>query len=122
MAMIESIACDIPRVLIGNVANKGGYVSGIPTDFEVEIPVLVSARGVQGIQTGGLPPALLAHTLRDRVAPVNLELAAYNTGSKELLFQLIMMDPWSRSEAQARGLLDAILALPYHADMRAHYR
>ena len=120
--IIEAIACDIPRVAIGNIQNVGNFVPGIPADFEVEIPTLVSRRGIEGIQTQGLPRALLSHILRDRVAPVNLELEAYNTGSKELLFQLVMMDPWSRSEAQARQLIDEVLALPYHAEMRAHYR
>jgi alpha-galactosidase len=120
--IIESIFCDIPRVIIGNIQNSNDFVPGIPRDFEVEIPTLVSKRGIQGIRTLGLPKALLAHVLRDRVAPVNLELEAYERGSKELLLQLIMLDPWTRSEGQARQLLDEILALPYHEEMRAHYR
>ena len=53
---------------------------------------------------------------------MNLELEAYEQGSRELLVQLILMDPWSRSLEQARALLDDILALPYHERMCAHYR
>ena len=60
MPLIESIACDIPRVLIGNVLNTGDFVPGIPRDFAVEIPTLVSKRGIEGIQTEGLPDAVLA--------------------------------------------------------------
>ena len=120
--IIESIAYDIPRVIIGNIQNRGSLVPGIPEDFEVEVPTLVSARGIEGIQTRGLPKAVLAHILRDRVAPVNLELEAYNTGSRELLLQLIMMDPWNRSEEQAVGLLEEIFALPYYGELRTHYR
>ncbi len=120
--IIESITCDIPRVVIGNIQNSGDFVPGVPRDFEVEIPTLVSKRGVQGIQTRGLPEPLLAYILRDRVAPVNLELEAYDKGDKGLLLQLILMDPWSRSEQQARGLLEEILALPYHEEMRRHYQ
>jgi alpha-galactosidase len=121
--IIESVACDIPRVTFGgNIMNRGSLVPGIPEDFEVEVPALISRRGVQGIQTNGLPPALLAHTLRDRVAPINLELDAYNQGSRELLTQLILMDPWSRSVEQARGFVDAVMALEYHDEMRRHYR
>jgi alpha-galactosidase len=120
--IIESIACDIPRVVIGNIQNTYQYVPGIPSDFEVEIPILFSKRGMQGIHTQGLPAALLAHTLRDRVAPTNLELAAFEQGSKDLLLQLILTDPWSRSEKQARAFLDEILALPYHEEMRQHYQ
>ncbi len=119
--LIEAIACDIPRVLIVNILNDGDFVPGVPRDFQVEVPALVSKRGIQGIQTNGLPPELVAYIFRDRIAPVELELEAYETGSRELLFQLIMMDPWSRSEKQALGLLDEILALPYHEEMREHY-
>ncbi len=120
--IIESIACDIPRVLIGNIQNTGDYVPGVPRDIAVEIPTLVSKRGIQGIRTHGLPKPLVGYILRDRVAPVNIELQAYEERSRELLHQLVMMDPWTRSEDQARALVDDILALPYHEEMRQHYR
>lgn len=119
--LVESILCDVPRVLQVNIQNRGGYVPGIPQDFEVEIPALVSGRGIQGIQTGGLPPALIAHTLRDRVACVEVELDAYVKHSRTLLLQLILMDPWSRSEKQAAAMLDEILALPHQRAMREHF-
>jgi alpha-galactosidase len=120
--LIEAMVCDIPRIIIANIFNTGNFVPGVPTDFEVEIPTLVSKRGIQGVQTGGLPGPLLDYLLRDRVAPVNLELEAYRIGSKELLLQLLLMDPWTRSEQQARNLLEDILALPYHEAMRHYYR
>ena len=79
-------------------------------------------RGIQGIKTDGLPPALTAYIVRDRVAPIEVELEAYQSGSKELLLQLILMDPYTQSEGQACRLLDEILALPFHEEMRQHYR
>ena len=120
--LIESIACDVPGTYIVNVVNDGEYVPGIPRDFAVEIPALVSARGIQGIRTNSLPAPLLAHIVRDRVAPVRMELAAYTQGSRESLLQLLLMDPWTRSEAQADDLLESILTLPYHGEMQRHYR
>jgi len=119
--MIEALACDIPRVLVSNIPNSGDFVPGVPRNFAVEIPTLVSKRGIQGIKTDGLPPALTAYIVRDRVAPIEVELEAYRTGSKELLLQLIFMDPYTTSEVQARQLLDDILALPFHQEMRQHY-
>jgi alpha-galactosidase/6-phospho-beta-glucosidase family protein len=119
--MIEALACDIPRVLIGNIPNAGDFVPGVPHNFAVEIPTLVSKRGIQGIQTDGLPQPLIAHILRDRVASIEVELEAYLTGSKKLLEQLILMDPYTRSQEQARKLLDDILALPFHEEIRQHY-
>jgi alpha-galactosidase len=120
--LIESIACDVPRVLIGNVLNSGDFVPGIPRDFAVEIPTLVSRRGIEGIQTKGLPDAVLAQIWRDRVGPVTIELAAYDDGSRERLLELILADPWTHSLSQAEGMLDEILAMPENAEMRAHYR
>lgn len=120
--IIESIVCDIPRVIIGNIPNSGDFVPGVPRDIAVEIPLLVSKRGIEGIQTHGLPQPLVDYILRDRVAPVRIELEAYEKGSKELLLQLIMMDPWTRSLDQARALMDDILAMPGNEEMHAHYR
>ncbi len=119
--LLESLAFDIPREIIVNVANKGSYVPGIPADFSAEVPAHVSKRGIQPIQTDGLPPSVLAYALRDCVAPWNLELAAYTEHNKQYLLELIMMDPWTRSEKQAQALLDDILALPQLAVMRDYY-
>jgi alpha-galactosidase len=121
--IVEAIACDLPRVIYGvNLLNRGSYVAGVPQDFEIEVPALVSKRGIQPIQTDGLPPALIAHTLRDRVAPVELELAAYLAGSRDLLVQMILMDAWARSETQVRAFVDEVMALPHYAELAAHYQ
>lgn len=120
--MIEALICDIPRVIISNIPNNGEYVPGVPRDFQVEVPALVSRRGIQGIQTSGLPPAALSHLLRDCVAPVNLELEAYTHGNRAMLLELIMQDPWTHSMQQASAMLDEVLAMPEHTAMREHYR
>ncbi|MCD6357798.1 MAG: alpha-glucosidase/alpha-galactosidase [Thermoproteales archaeon] len=120
--LIESLACGRERVLQVNILNRGALIPGIPQDFAVELPALVSSRGVQGIQTSGLPRRITAYILRDRVAPVEVELEAYESGDRELLVQLVMMDPWTRSREQAERLVEGILSLPYHEEMRKHYR
>ena len=120
--IVESVSRDVPRVVIVNTLNRDEYVEGVPRDFEVEIPALVSRRGIQGIKTTGLPRAVIAHILRDRVAPVEMELAAYEQGSRALLMQLVLMDKWTQSVRHANDLIDAIFALPYHQELREHYR
>jgi alpha-galactosidase len=120
--VIESIACDLPRVLVGNVLNTGGLVPGVPADFAVEVPIRVNAAGVEGLPTRELPRAVLARLWRDRLAPVELELAAYAQRSRELLQQLILTDPYTRSLDQAAALLEDILAMPGHEALRRHYR
>jgi alpha-galactosidase len=120
--LIEALACDIEHKIIVNIPNKGSCVQGIPEDFEVEIPAIVSGRGIQGIQAHPLPPAVLAYLLRDRIAPVEMELQALIHQDKNLLLSLIMMDPWCTSEAQAARLLDEILNLPCNKEMKEYYR
>jgi alpha-galactosidase len=120
--LIESIACDVPRVFMLNFQNSGGFVAGIPRDFEVEAPARASGRGVEGMKARELPKQVVAYILRERVAPVEVELEAYRTGSREVLLQLILMDKWCTSKEQASAFLDEILALPYHGEMREHFR
>ena len=120
--LVESMACDISRTFQVNITNDGDFVHGVPLDFEVEVPGTVGRKGIQGIKTKGLPKPLISHVLRDRVAPVEIELEAYESGSRELLLQLIMMDPWTESEEQAKGLLQDMLALPRLKEMREHYK
>ncbi len=120
--IIESIACDIPRTFIVNIPNRGSYVPGVPTDFAVEVPGLVSKRGIQGIQTDGLPPLPLSYLLRDRVVPVELELEAYDQHSRHLLEELVCMDPWTRSTRQAHDFVHELLAMQGHAEMESYYR
>lgn len=120
--MIESLACDIPRVLIGNIPNRGELVPGLPQNVAVEVPCLVSKRGIEGVRTQPLPGPIVTRIFRDRIAPMEAELAAYQQGSRDLLLELVMMDPFTHSLDQARTVLDEILALPYHTEMRQHYR
>jgi alpha-galactosidase len=120
--LIESIACDVPRGLIGNVANAGEHVSGLPRDVAVEVPLAVSRTGVEPVPTAPLPDAIVGYAWRDYIAPVELELAALNEGSRSTLLELVLNDPWTKSERQAGDLLDAVLAMPGHEDMREHYR
>lgn len=119
--LLEAVAFDVPRVLIGNILNSGDFVPGIPRDVAVEIPMLVSKRGIAGIQTRRLPEAALAQILRDRVGPVTIELAALEEGSRERLLELILADPWTTSLSQAEALLEEILAMPEHGELREWY-
>ena len=120
--LIESVAGDIPRPHVINTLNRGHLVPGIPEDFEVEISALCSADGIRPITATPLPKHIVAHILRDRVAPVEMELAAYENGSLEMLKELVLMDKWAVSSRQVDGFVGEILDLPYHSEMKAHYR
>ncbi|MHB8277066.1 MAG: family 4 glycosyl hydrolase [Candidatus Humimicrobiaceae bacterium] len=120
--IIESLAYNIPREIIVNILNEGEFVEGVPKDFQVEIPAIVDKNGIKGKKVSKLPQPVMSYMLRDRVAPVELEISAFENGSRELLLNLILMDPWTRSKKQATDLLNDILSLPYHERLRNHYK
>lgn len=120
--IIESIACDLPRTFIVNLPNTENYVPGVPRDFAVEIPARVDGQGIHGLMTDGLPTEVLGYLVRDRVVPWEVELAAYQQGSRRILEELVALDPWTRSMRQARAFVDELLSMPGHEEMKAHYR
>jgi len=93
----------------------------VPRDYEVECRALVSGRGIQGIRMKPLSRELLAYLYRDRIAPVETELRAFETGNVRLLEQLVLMDPWTRSLDQAQSLIGDILNMPCNRDMKEYY-
>lgn len=120
--LIEALHCGVERTVIVNILNDGDYIQGIPRDFQVEIPAFCSAKGVQGIRCNPLPRHILSFIYREKIAPCEMELAAFEQGDYDLLLAMVLMDPFTKSEAQARSLLDGILDLPWNEPMRQHYK
>ena len=119
--LVESLACNIPRLMFVNVLNRGGLAPGIPEDFAVEIQALCQRDEVRPIKSDPLPKDMTSYILRDRVAPVEMELEAYRTGKINLLEELVLMDKWATSVKQVRGFINEILDLPYHTEMKSHF-
>lgn len=119
--LIEGLAGAEDRTVVVNVQNAGGYVAGIPHDFEVEVPATVGRGKIAPHTPAALPSHVLRYIMRDRVLPVEAELDAYSSGDRRRLIDLILMDPWSRSVEQAEAFVDAIFALPYHEALRSHF-
>lgn len=119
--LIESICYDVPRVLFCNISNKRRLMPQLPDDLAVEVPALVSRRGIDGLAPAPLPPGVVAQIQRDRVGPVTTELAAYENADRDLLESLVLMDPWTRSLEQARTVVEQIMALPGNESMADYY-
>ena len=119
--MVDAIANDQPRDFIVNILNGGQHVPGVPYDFQVEVNARLSATGVEAHPNVALPRSILAHLFRDRIAPVELELAAYESRSRDLLVELILTDRWAPSKKAAETFLDELFELPWNARMKAHY-
>ncbi len=120
--LIEGLAFDTDTKVVVNILNDGGYMKGLPTDYEVEIAARVDKHGVHPIHNDGLPKPIMSHLLRDRIASVEMELAAFENHSLDLLVDMILMDPWSKSRAQAEKLVKDILDLPINKRMKEYYK
>ncbi len=120
--VVEALAYDVEKKIVINTVNDKIYVEGVPSDFSCEVPTIVSARGVQPLHTKPLPKTIQSWMLRDRVAPVNLELWAYENRSREGLIDLILTDPHTRTKKQAEELLDDIFSVPFNSAMKKWYK
>ncbi len=49
------------------------------------------------------------------------ELEAYQKGDRDKLLELLMMDPWTKSEGQASGLMKDVFADRSFSEMAKHY-
>ncbi len=77
----------------GNVSNKG-YVSNLPQDACVEVPVWASRHGLEPLRVGALPPQCAVLTsLSAQIEEMAVEAAL--TGNRRLVYQAIANDPLS---------------------------
>ena len=119
--VVESLAFNVENKVIVNVLNDGNYVPGVPLDYECECWAIVNKDGIHPIHAKPQPKAVIAQLLRDRVAPVEMELQALETGDIHYLEQLVMMDPWTKSLKQAQDFIRDILDMPCNKEMKEYF-
>lgn len=119
--VMDGIANDNPHVLQVNVPNDGA-IAGIADDVVVEGKALVDASGIRFLPVGALPEKLMRMVLLPRVEKAERELLAFQTGDRDLLLSCLLLDDHrTRSLDQAEDLVDALLALPWNADLAARF-
>lgn len=118
---INAIVNNIKTRLVLNIANRG-LLPYLPEDVVVEVPVLVDAEGIhpEGIDPC-LPKRIQGMYLMPRIVRMEMALEAFMTGDRKVLEEVLIRDPRTRSYGQARGVIDAILGLPFNGEMRKHY-
>lgn len=94
--IMESIVCDKPYEIGGNVLNNG-LISNLPAEAVVEVPCLVNRNGVQGCHVGALPLQCAALNMT-HVNVHLLTIEAAVTRSRDLVYQAAMLDPHTRAE------------------------
>jgi alpha-galactosidase len=90
-SIINALEGGEPFQFNGNVANNG-YVTNLPPEACVEIPVWASRQGLQPLRVGALPPQCAVLTnLSAQVEEMAVEAAL--TGNRRLVYQAIANDP-----------------------------
>jgi alpha-galactosidase len=118
--IIHSLETGIPRVVYGNVANKG-IIDNLPQGCSVEVPCLVDKNGIQPTKIGCLPPHLAA-LMQTNINVQMLAVEAALTGKREHIYHAAMLDPHTAAELdleQIWSLVDDLIAA--HGDMLPEY-
>ena len=122
--ILEAVETGTPFRLNGNVRNDG-YISNLPADCCVEVPIDVDARGLHPVRVGALPSALAAMN-QSNVTVQTLAVEAALAGDPELVVAALAMDPLSSAcctlaeiRAMASEMLEAERQwLPLFGDRR----
>ncbi|CAN5897462.1 alpha-glucosidase/alpha-galactosidase [soil metagenome] len=94
-SIIHSLETGVPRVVYGNVPNRG-LISNLPDDCCVEVPCLVDKNGLQPTHIGALPPQCAAVNGTN----VNVQMLAVEAalmGRIEHVYHAVMLDPLTAS-------------------------
>jgi alpha-galactosidase len=94
--IIHSIETGEPRVVYGNVPNRG-LITNLQHGCCVEVPCLVDGTGIQPTHIGGLPPQL-AGLIMTNVNVQSLAVEAALTGKREHVYHAAMLDPHTAAE------------------------
>ncbi len=103
--IVHSIETGNPRVVYGNVPNRG-LIDNLPQDCIVEVPCLVDKNGVQPTRIGALPPHLAA-LMQTNINVQALTVEAALTQRRETIYHAAMLDPHTGAELD----LDQIYSL-----------
>jgi len=114
--IIHSMETGKPRVVYGNVPNRG-LITNLQPGCCVEVPCLVNGNGIQPTRVGELPPQLAA-LIMTNVNVQSLTVEAARTGKREHVYHAAMLDPHTAAELtldEIWALVDDLLAA--HGDM-----
>ncbi|MBI5565500.1 MAG: alpha-glucosidase/alpha-galactosidase [Chloroflexi bacterium] len=119
--IIHSMETGTPRVIYGNVPNRG-LIDNLPQGCCVEVPCLVDKNGVQPTHIGALPPQLAA-LMQTNINVQALTVEAALTRKREHIYHAAMLDPHTAAELsldQIWSLVDDLVAA--HGSMLPVYR
>ncbi len=119
--IIHSVETNTPRVVYGNVPNRG-LIDNLPQECVVEVPCVVDRNGVQPTRVGKLPPHLAA-LMQSNINVQALTVEAALTRKREHIYHAAMLDPHTAAELdldQIWALVDDLLEA--HGDWLPSYQ
>jgi len=119
--IIHSMETGTPRVVYGNVANRG-LIDNLPQGCCVEVPCLVDKSGLQPTKIGMMPPQLAA-LQQTNINVQSLVVEAALTRKREHIYHAAMLDPHTAAELsldQIWSLVDELITA--HGDMLPEYQ
>jgi len=90
LAILRSVLTDERITVSANVPNYG-LVPSLPPGAVLEVPAVVTARGLRAMQVPDLPGPLAA-VLTRRLAPIEVMIEAALTGDRHLFAEAIVLD------------------------------
>ena len=118
--IIHSMETDTPRVVYGNVSNRG-LIDNLPEGCCVEVPCLVDKNGLQPTKIGRMPPHLAA-LQQTNINVQSLVVEAALTRKREHIYHAAMVDPHTAAELsldEIWSLVDDLIEA--HGDMLPEY-
>jgi len=122
--IIDALTNDVAERFQINVPNQGA-LPGVADDVVVEIPAIIDRGGIHRIQVAPLPRKLMIEVIQPHILATEWENEAFLTGDRDMLIDALLMvytydgaGP-TISYAQAKGLVDDLLAQPYEAELAA---
>lgn len=94
--IIHSMETNQPRLIYGNVPNKG-LIDNLPAGVPVEVACLVDKNGIQPTAVGAIPTHLAA-LMQTNVGVQELTVEAALTQKREHIYHAAMLDPHTAAE------------------------
>ncbi|MEM2282673.1 MAG: alpha-glucosidase/alpha-galactosidase [Candidatus Hadarchaeales archaeon] len=108
--LIDSLLNDHRRKIVVNLPNPGTF----PGDAVVEVSAWVDGRGIHPERVH-LPPETLS-AVRARLRLMERSLQFFKTRDLGILLEVLAEDPRTKSERQARAVVEEIFGQPYLRD------
>jgi alpha-galactosidase len=104
-----------------NIPNQGA-LPGIPSNIAVEVPALVDGKGVRPLRVEPLPEKIMLGVLWPRWIWAERALAAYQTGDRDFLIQMLLADHRTLSWQHAEETLEKFLGMSENVQLANHFK